>query len=99
MQLLTLWLHAGGALLVERWRSLEWHLWVGSSGYGTQLGDLGSLGTDLRLESPAQWGAARVCAFPLLLSLMMIMTVLGSTLRYNPLWGLDIGWRVGLCSI
>jgi uncharacterized membrane protein len=92
------WLEAGAVQLLTLWLTLEGRYWLSGGDpwngtYGladTALSSVtwGALALIYGWKARLNGALARVYALasPLLLSLMMVMTVLGSTLRYNPLW-------------
>lgn len=102
------WLEAGALQLMTLWLTLEGRYWL-SGGQPWQaeytLADTaltsvtwGALSLIYGWKSRLGGSLARVYAIasPLLLVLMMAMTLLGSTLRYNPLWvTTDVGsWPI-----
>ena len=102
------WLEAGALQLMTLWLTLEGRYWL-SGGQPWQaeytLADTaltsvtwGALALIYGWKSRLGGSLARVytIASPLLLVLMMAMTLLGSTLRYNPLWvATDVGsWPI-----
>ena len=102
------WLEAGALQLMTLWLTLEGRYWL-SGGQPWQaeytLADTaltsvtwGALALIYGWKSRLGGSLARVYAIasPLLLVLMMAMTLLGSTLRYNPLWvTTDVGsWPI-----